>query len=338
MAKLNIGLIGAGRMGRVFAQHIALSATRVRFVAVADTFPGVAAEVAAQFGAERSYTNHLDLLEQNDIQAVVIVTPTGTHVDIVRDAAAAGKQIFCEKPLSLTVSGCDEALAAVEKAKVILQVGFMRRFDPAYRAAKERILNGEIGDPVMIKSLGRDPRRTSLEFARRANSGGILLDMGIHDFDSSRWLMGSEVHRVYSEGGCLVFPELKEVGDLDNACVNLKFVNGALGNIDVSRNAVYGYDIRTEVLGSKGAIQIGRLQHTPLLILTPNNVAHDTLPYFTERYRDAYAAELQHFISCALEDRQPEVSGADARMATAIGVAATLSYDEQRPVQLEEVL
>jgi scyllo-inositol 2-dehydrogenase (NAD+) len=338
MAKLNIGLIGAGRMGRVFARHIALSTTRVNFAAVADTFPGVAVDVAAEFGAAQSYTNPLDLLEQKDIQAVVIVTPTGTHVDVVKAAAAAGKQIFCEKPLSLTVAGCDEALAAVSQAGVTLQVGFMRRFDPAYRAAKKRILNGDIGDPVMIKSLGRDPHRTSLEFARRDNSGGILLDMGIHDFDSSRWLMGSEVERVYSEGGCLVFPELNEVGDLDNACVNMKFANGAIGNIDVSRNAVYGYDIRTEVLGSKGAIQIGRLQYTPMLVLTPNAVTHDTLPYFTERYGDAYAAELQHFITCVLEDKQPEVSGADARMATAIGVAATLSYDEQRPVLLKEVV
>ncbi|MBI5712632.1 MAG: Gfo/Idh/MocA family oxidoreductase, partial [Chloroflexi bacterium] len=216
------------------------------------------------------------------------------------------KQIFCEKPLALTLKECDEALAAVEKAKVKLQIGFMRRYDPACVAAKQQIDSGAIGTPVMFKSMGRDPKRTSLEFAKRENGGGLILDMGVHDYDLARWLMGSEVERVYSEGGCLVYPELKEVGDIDNAVVNLKFANGAVGNVDLSRNAVYGYDVRTEVIGSKGSLFIG----------------------------NAYPAEIRDFVRCVMEDRQPQVTGRDGRAAVAIGVAATKSLDEGKPITL----
>jgi predicted dehydrogenase len=189
----------------------------------------------------------------------------------------------------------------------------------------------------MFRSTGRDPRRTSLEFARRENSGGMILDMGVHDFDLARWLMGSEVERVQSEGACLVYPELKEVGDIDNAMINLKYANGAIGNIDLSRNAVYGYDIRTEVLGSEGGLLIGKLQQTATLVMTRQGVTHDTVPYFMERFGDAYAAEIRAFVTCVLEDRTPLVTGQDARKATAIGIAATRSLDENRPVMISEL-
>jgi predicted dehydrogenase len=213
----------------------------------------------------------------------------------------------------------------------------MRRFDPAYVMAKKRIEAGEIGHPVLFRSSSRDPKRTSLEFARRENSGGLIMDMGVHDFDLARWLMGSEVVRVQTEGGCLVYPELKDVGDIDNAVINLKFANGAIGNIDVSRNAVYGYDIRTEVLGSEGSLFIGTLQQTPTLVLTPMGVTHDTIPGFMERFAVAYAEEIRDFAACITQGRPPSVTGWDARQATAIGVAATRSLDEERPVLVSEV-
>ena len=334
---ITIGLIGAGRMGQVFGHHLAFTVSGVKLVAVADVNAAQAAEVAARYGAESSYADYQALLERKDIDAVVIATPTNTHVEVVKAATAAGKHIFCEKPLALTLAGCDEAIAATNAAGVKFQVGFMRRYDPAYAAAKEKIDTGVIGTPVMFKSIGRDPKRTSLEFARRANSGGLIADMAIHDFDLARWLMNSEVLRVHSEGGCLVFPELQDAGDIDNAVVNLKFVNGAVGNVDVSRNAVYGYDIRTEVLGSKGGLQIGQLQQTPLLVMTTEGVTHDTVPYFMERFPEAYAGEIRDFVDCIQTDRIPSVSGHDARAATAIGIAATRSLDEGRPVLLSEV-
>ena len=331
---IGIGLIGVGRMGRVFAHILAFTVAEVNLLAVADVDPQVSQEVATKYGAKYHYTDYRELLLREDIDAVVIVTPTATHARLIQDAAAAGKHIFSEKPLAQTLEMCDQAIAAVEKAGVKLQLGFMRRFDPAYAVAKQKIEAGEIGTPVMFRSSSRDPKRTSLEFARRENSGGLIMDMGVHDFDLARWLMGSEVVRVQSEGGCLVYPELNDVGDIDNAMINLKFANGAIGNIDVSRNAVYGYDVRTEVLGSEGGLLIGKLQQTAVLAMTRQGVTHDTAPYFMERFGEAYAAEVRGFVTCILEDHPPMVTGLDARRATEIGIAATRSLDEGRPVDL----
>lgn len=334
---LRIGLIGAGRMGTALAHHLAYSIDDADFVSIADPSPEAREEMARRFGISETYSHHERLLQESDVDAVVIVTPTSTHVDVVCAAAAAGKHIFVEKPLALTVSGCDKAIAAAQNHGVKLQVGFMRRFDPAYVAAKEKIDAGVIGEPVMFKSTGRDPWRTSLKYARREASGGLILDMAIHDFDAARWLMGSDVQRVYGEGGCLVFPELADVGDIDNAVVNLKFANGAVGNVDVSRNAIYGYDIRSEVIGSEGSVMIGGLQQTAMLTLTKNSVAHDTVPGFMARFADAYAAELRAFVKAVLHDEDVLVTGKDARAATAIGIAATKSFDEGRPVLVDEI-
>jgi inositol 2-dehydrogenase len=336
--KVRIGLIGAGRMGTTFAHHLAFTVTEAEFVAVADAGSEAARQVTARYGAPAHYNDYRALLDRNDIEAVVIASPTPTHAEIIQAAAAAGKHIFSEKPLALTLAACDRAIAAVEAAGVKLQLGFMRRYDPAYVAAKQHIDSGAIGGVAMIKLIGRDPKRPNLEFARRENSGGLIMDMAIHDFDLARWLTGSEVERVSTEGTCLVFPELKEAGDIDNAVINLKFASGAVGNVDVSRNAVYGYDVRTEVIGSQGSLMIGKLQQTPLLVMTPNNISHDTVPFFMERFAEAYSAEIRDFIRCIVEDHPPRVTGQDGRAATAIGLAATKSLDEGRPVLLGEVI
>lgn len=334
---IGVGLIGAGRMGRVFAHTLAFTVAEVNLVAIADIDPRTSQEVATGYGVKYHYTDYQQLLRRDDIEAVVIATPTATHAEVIKAAAAAGKHIFSEKPLAQTLGACEEAIAAVAEAGVKLQLGFMRRFDPAYLMAKEKIDQGAIGIPVMFRATSRDPKRTSLEFARRENSGGLILDMGVHDFDLARWLMGSEVVRLQTEGACLVYPELKDVGDIDNAIINLKFANQAIGNIDLSRNAVYGYDIRTEVLGSEGGLLIGKLQQTSILVMTRQGVTHDTVPYFMERFGEAYSAEIRAFIACIQEGREPSVTGWDARQATAIGVAATLSLDEGRPVLVSEV-
>ncbi|KAF0104175.1 MAG: scyllo-inositol dehydrogenase (NAD+), partial [Chloroflexi bacterium] len=206
---IRIGLIGAGRMGKVFANTLAFTVSEVDLVAVADSNENTLAEVTNRFGIKKSYQDYRQLLDSKDIDAVVITTPTGTHAEVIAAAAAAGKNIFSEKPLSQELDACDMAIAAVKKAGVKLQMGFMRRFDAPYMAAKQKILEGQIGTPVMFKAISRDPYRTSLEFAKRENSGGMIVDMGVHDFDMARWLMGSEITRVYSEGTCLAFPELK---------------------------------------------------------------------------------------------------------------------------------
>lgn len=333
---IHIGLIGAGRMGKVFAHTLAFNVPEVELAAVTDLNESVAQEVAARYHIPAWFSDYRKMLDHAHVDAVVITTPTATHLEVIQAAAEARKHIFSEKPLAQTLVDCDKAIAAAAGAKVKLMVGFMRRFDAAYLMAKRKIDEGVIGKPVLFKSVGRDPKRTSLEFAKRENSGGLILDMGIHDFDLARWLMGSEVERVHSEGGCLVYPELESVGDIDNAVVNLKFANGSVGNIDVSRNAVYGYDIRTEVLGSEGGLMIGKMQMTDTLILTRQGVIHDTVPYFMERFGSAYAEEIREFVSCILEDRAPAITGFDARAATAIGVAATLSLDQDRTVNVSE--
>ena len=334
---LNIGLIGAGRMGSTLAHHLAFSVESANLLAIADLSEANARKVAAQCNVSDIYTNYHHLLGREDLDAVVVVTSTNTHVEVIKAAAQYGKHIFTEKPLSLTLDQCDEAITAVESAGVKLMVGFMRRFDPTYVEAKKRIDAGIIGNPVMIKLVGRDPWRTSLEFARRENSGGMIADMGVHEFDLARWLMGSEVVSASSAGGCLVFPELKTVGDIDNALVNLQFASGAIGNVDLSRNAIYGYDIRTEVIGSEGSLFIGGLQQTMVWTLTKNQITHDTVPGFMERFGAAYAAEIRAFVDCILEDKPIQVSGVEARAATAIAIAATRSLDEARPVGLDEI-
>ena len=334
---IKLGLIGVGRIGKVFAQTLAFNVPQADLVAVADSDASAAQEAAARFNVPAWYADYHQLLALPEIQAVVIATPTHTHVEVAVAAAKAGKEIFCEKPLAMTLVGNDQVIQAAQSAGVRLQVGLNRHFDPAYVAAKRMIEEGKIGQPVMIKLLGRDPRRTSLEFARRENSGGMIMDMGIHDFDTARWLMDSEVERVYAEGGCLVYPELKDVGDIDNALINLRFTNGLLGNVDLSRNAIYGLDVRTEILGTKGGLIVGKDRYTDLIVMTENSIAHDTVPYFMERFAVAFAEEMNGFIDCIVAGREPQVGGADARAAVKIAIAATRSFDEARPVLVSEV-
>ncbi len=337
MAKIGIGVIGLGRMGQVYATYSAGQLADANLVAVADMREEIVNSFADRVGNAKSYTDYHDLLADPNVQAVIVTTPTSTHRDVVIEAAAAGKAIFCEKPTALTLAATDEMIAAVEKAHVMFQVGFMRRFDAGYAAAKHHIEAGEIGDPVVIRSIGRDPFRTSLEYANPAVSGGLILDMGIHDFDLLRWLMGDEVQRVYTEVASLVYPELETVGDVDNAMMSLRFERGGLGNVEVSRTANYGYDIQTNVIGTKGALQIGYLQETPVLILTPEGARHDVVPHFPQRFGAAYTAQIAHFVECLRDNKSPSVTPKDARAALQIGIAATRSQHEGRVVYVNEV-
>ena len=324
-------------MGRLHAEVVARQVPGAELYAVADPDPDARAAIRAELGAGHAAAEATELLALEELDAVVITTPTSSHAELVRAAAAAGKAIFCEKPLALSVAETRSALDAVERAGVLLQVGFMRRFDAAYRRAKGLIDAGQIGRPISFKSVGRDPFCPRPEFADPAHSGGLIIDMGIHEFDAARWLMGSEVERVSSEGGLLVCDTLAAVGDIDNALVNLRFASGALGNVEVSRTAFYGYDIRTEVLGSEGAVSIGGYQHTPVLLLTPSGAQHDVVPYLHERFGAAYRAEIQHFVECVQRGLTPGVGGADALAAFEIGLAATRAQQTGQPVALADL-
>ena len=334
---VKIGVIGLGRMGRLYVRLLATQVSGVHLDAVAEAGEQARSQVMDELDVAHAFADAYELLALPDLDAVVMATPTSTHHDLVIAAAKAGKAIFCEKPLALTLEENRSMLQAVASARVPLQVGFMRRFDAAYRRAKTLIADGQIGHPVTFKSLSRDPFCPPGDYIDPAKSGGLILDMAIHDFDLARWLVGSEVERVTAEGTVLVCNELAAVGDIDNVLVNMRFVNGALGNIEASRNAFYGYDIRTEVLGSEGAVMIGVHQHTPVLLLNRAGAHHDVMPYLMERFGDAYRAQLQHFVDCLHKGQSPSVGGAEALAACKIGIAATRSYQAGRPVTLSEL-
>lgn len=336
-ALLKFGVIGLGRMGQLYARLLATQISGAALYAVAEVDERARTKVAADYSVPHAFARVEELLALSELDGVIIATPTGTHPALVMAAAAAGKAIFCEKPLALTIEETRAVLDAVSLAAVPLQVGFMRRFDAAYQRARSLIDAGQIGQPVTFKSIGRDPFCPDCGYADLAKSGGLILDMAIHDFDLARWLMGSEVERVSAEGTLMVCKDLASVGDIDNAIVNMRFVSGALGNVEVSRNAFYGYDIRTEVLGSEGAVMIGVHQHTPVLLLSRAGARYDITPYLMERFGDAYRAQIQHFVDCLNNNQFPSVGGSDALAAYEISVAATRSYLTGLPVTLSDL-
>lgn len=336
MEKLPVGVIGLGRMGQIYARNLARQVAQCRLVHVADVLPERARALAEELDVPAWSADYRELLSSTKVEAVFVLSSTSTHREVVVAAAEAGKAIFCEKPIALNLEDTDQMIAAVERAGVMFQVGFMRRFDAGYLAASKQIEAGAIGTPVTFKSIGRDPFCPDLEYARPSVSGGLILDMAIHDFDLGRWLMGDEVRRVYTEGGTLAFPQLNTVGDIDNAVINLLFQRGALGNVEVSRNALYGYDIRTEILGTEGGLNIGYYQQTPLLVLTRQGIQYDMVPYIIQRFGSAYLVQTVDFVERVQAGREPAVDGRDARAALVIGLAATRSFQEARPVELSE--
>jgi inositol 2-dehydrogenase len=335
-AKLAVGLIGLGRLGRVYARDLASRIGETRLVAVADPAAGLAADVAAEFDVPRHYVDPLELVNDSTVEGIVIVSPTHTHREIVVAAAASRKPTFCEKPPALSLEEVSAMQEAIARAGLFFQMGFMRRFDPGYAAAKQQIVQGRIGTPLVFKSTSRDPFRPSLEYANPASSGGMLIDMGIHDFDLARWFMGG-VARVTAVGATIAYPELATVGDIDNAVVSLTFESGRIGAVDMSRSGIYGYDIATEILGSEGTVRIGYLRETPLMVMTKNAVTHDTVPYFMERFRDAYTTQLQNFAANVLTGRTPPVTIDDGFEALRLGVAATRAQQTGAAVTVAEV-
>jgi inositol 2-dehydrogenase len=334
--KLKVGLIGLGRLGRVYARDLSSRLAETELTAVADTNTALAREIAVEFDVPRSYGQPEELLGDRDVDAIVIVSPTHTHKDVVIAAMKARKPTFCEKPLALSLEECRAMDAAVTTSGAFFQMGFMRRFDPGYAAAKKQIDDGRIGRPVVFKSTSRDPYRPSLEYANPSSSGGILVDMGIHDFDLARWFMG-DVRSVSAIGGVLVYPEMASVGDIDNAIATLVFADGRLGVIDLTRNGIYGYDITTELLGTEGTVRVGYLRETPLLTMTKNQVAHDTVPYFMERFERAYTLQLQNFAENVLHDREPPITIRDGVEALRVALAATKAYKSGQSVAVDSI-
>jgi len=335
-AQLNIGQIGAGRIGRLHAEHLAYRIPDANLLVLADVLEEAARDCAQRLGISETVADYHAILERADVQAVVVCSPTNTHAEIIEEAAAAGKHIFCEKPIDLDLARVDAALAAARYAGVKLQMGFNRRFDANFSRVRQAVRKGEIGEPHLLHIISRDPAPPPIQYVRV--SGGIFMDMTIHDFDMARFLTGAEVVEVYTAAGVMVDPAIGEAGDLDTAIVTLRFDNGVIGTIDNSREAVYGYDQRVEVLGSKGCVQTGNNYPNAVVVSGGERVARDLpLNFFMERYTDSFLAEMGQFVDCVLNDEPVPVTGDDARAALLMALAARKSYDENRPVAIEEV-
>ena len=334
--RLRVGVVGLGRLGYRYARDIASRIPETRLVAVSDLRPDAVARAGDEFDVTGRYLDAAELVADPSVDAVVLVTSSGAHRDPAILCARAGKPTFCEKPPALTLSDAIDMREAVEASGSYFQLGFMRRFDSGYIQARQRLLAGTIGRAVLFKSTSRDPAPPSLEYADRSNSGGMILDLGIHDFDLARFFVG-EVEVVSAVGDALAHPELRTVGDIDTAVVSLRFTNGALGVIDLSRNAVYGYDVRTEILGEQGALRVGSLDQTPLQILTAGQVAHDTVPGFMERFSAAYTAQLRDFARNVLAARPTPVSIHDGVEALRVALAVRRSLKSGHPVEVASV-
>ncbi len=334
--RLSIGLLGAGRLGRVYARDLATRIPETKLVAIADPAGTVAREVAGELDVPAHFTDPLAMIDDAAVDALVIVSPTHTHRELLMAAAGRRTPTFCEKPPALALDDVVAMKSAIATSGMFFQMGFMRRFDVGYAAAKKQIEAGRIGTPLVFKATSRDPFRPSLEYANPKSSGGMLIDMGIHDFDLARWFMG-EVQSVATIGATIAYPELSTVGDIDNAITSLTFTSGKLGVVDLTRSGIYGYDISTEILGLEGTIKIGYLRETPVTVLTKNSVAHDTVPYFMERFRDAYTAQLQNFAQNVLHDRTPPITIDDGLEALRIGVAATRAQETGTTVTVSSV-
>ena len=292
---------------------------------------------AKQFNVAQTTEDYTELLADPEIDAVLVTSATNTHVEISQAAAKAGKHIFCEKPIALDLKQIDDTLAIVEKAGVKFQVGFHRRFDTSFMRVREAVASGEIGDPHIIRITSRDPAPPPIEYIKV--SGGIFLDMTIHDFDMVRYLTGDEVVEIYAKGGVRVDPEIGAAGDIDTAVITLQFQNGVIATIDNSREAIYGYDQRVEVFGSKGMVTVAN-PLTDTVTFSGSQATRAALPpyFFLERYKAAYLSELQAFFACIQEDTPPPVTGEDGRAPVVMGLAALKSLRENRPVLLSETL
>ena len=334
MKPVTFGIIGAGRIGKLHADNLLSRVDGVRLKAITDPF--LDKNWAASRNIPLTGKDHRIMLDDPEINAILIGSPSVEHASQLIECAQAGKHIFCEKPIALDPEIIRNALAEVDKSGVKLQVGFNRRFDPNFSAVQHQVASGALGDPHIIRITSRDPAPPPAEYV--AGSGGMFLDMTIHDFDMARFLSSSEVTEVHAYGAVLVDPEIGKAGDIDTAVISLKFTNGALGIIENSRKAVYGYDQRVEVFGAKGTAMADNNTPTSMVVLNESGTIRDKpLYFFLERYKIAFVAEMQAFVDAIREDKPTLVSGKDGLVPVLIALAAQESLKTGKPVQVVSV-
>ena len=337
MKKLNIGIVGAGRIGKVHAASITYNIPQAQVVRVTDVYYPAAKALAETYGVPNYGTDYMDIINDPEIDAVLVCSPTPTHADISIAAMKAGKHVFCEKPVDLTIEKIKKTAEVAAETGKKLQIGFNRRFDHNHGKVQSLAANGTLGNIELIKITSRDPEPPSPEYA--ASSGGLYIDMMIHDFDMAMFLAGCDVKEVYAMGTSLVDPRIGEAGDVDTAIVTLTFENGALGVIDNSRRAAYGYDQRVEVFGSLGMAAGENDGDSTVRVSTAAGVMSDKPQFFfLERYMASFIEEMKQFIAAINEDKDVPVGIHAGLMSVVLAKAAKKSLDEHRPVKISEIL
>jgi myo-inositol 2-dehydrogenase/D-chiro-inositol 1-dehydrogenase len=334
---LKVGIIGAGRIGKVHGESISKYVKNAEVKSIADKFLNDdTRKWAKEKGISEVYTDYKKILNDPEIDAVLICSSTDTHTPISIEAIKAGKHVFCEKPIDHELSRIKEVINELGKSKVKYQVGFNRRFDHNFISVKNAVVAGKIGQPHILKITSRDPEPPSIDYVKV--SGGMFLDMTIHDFDMARYLLDSEVVEVYAAGTVLVDDAIGEAGDIDTAIITLKMQNGTLAVIDNSRQSAYGYDQRAEVFGSLGQVAVGNDSTSSAVISNEVGVTGEKpLFFFLERYMQAYAQEVTEFVDAIVNNTDTPVNAEDGLQAVLIGEAATKSLHENRPVKLSEI-
>lgn len=334
---IKVGIIGAGRIGKVHGESIARYVKNAQVKAIADPYMNAETEKwAKDLGILDIYTDYHKILEDKEIEAVLICSSTDTHSKISIEAIKAGKHIFCEKPIDHDVNKILEVKKALENSKVKFQVGFNRRFDSNFIAAREAVKKGKVGELNVLKICSRDPAAPPVSYIKV--SGGIFLDMTIHDFDMVRFMSGEEVEEVFAYGGVLVDKAIGEAGDIDTAIISMRLKSGALAVIDNCRRASYGYDQRVEAFGSLGQVAISNNTESTAVISDADGVhAEKPLLFFLERYMQAYVAEITEFVDCIVNDKEVIVDVDCGLQPVLIGLAAKKSLAENRPVKIAEI-
>lgn len=337
MKKVKIGAVGLGRLGRKHSENIAFKVPNAELIAICALTEEEVSIVREEWGIPYGYTDYNEMLKNKELDAIFISSPSALHCQQISDALNAGFHVFCEKPLGTTLEECKLAEKAVENhSDKVFMLGFMRRYDPSYAYAKKKIEDGEIGKPILFRGYSQDPE-SCIEGAIRfaPHSGGQFIDMAVHDIDLARWFLKSEVKSIYAIGGCYAHPEFGQYNDGDNVSTLMQFENGAMAFLFAGRTAPHGYNVETEIIGTKGTLRIGSVPQKNLVeILDEHGVRKECSQNFIERFEEAYINELQEFVNCIIENRKPDVTVYDGTKATIIAYVATQSFRQKELIKL----
>ncbi|WZL72095.1 inositol 2-dehydrogenase [Clostridiaceae bacterium 35-E11] len=337
MQKVKIGIVGLGRLGRKHAENIAFRIPNAELMAVCSIIEEEVKEVMKAWHIPYGYTAFSEMIKNQELDAIFIASPSAEHCQQIADALDAGFHVFSEKPLGTTLEECKLAEAAVEKhPDKIFMLGFMRRYDPSYAYAKKKVAEGVIGKPILFRGYSQDPESAiegAIQYA--GHSGGQFIDMAVHDIDLARWFLESEAKTVFAVGGCYAHPEFAQYQDGDNVSALIQFKNETMAFLFAGRTAPHGYNVETEIIGTKGILRIGAVPQKNLVeILDEQGVRKECSQNFLERFEQAYIDELQEFVDCIIENRRPDVTVYDGTRSTVIAYAATDSFRENKLIRL----